>query len=488
MKRKMFRKLMAASLATVMAASMAGCGDANAPASAESKTTESKEEASTEASTESSAEEEVGQYTVLKDENGNVYDLGGMEIVIRDWYSGEQGEPKNDYEEALFEYREWIQETYNFTIKQQAISDWGSTPQDFVDYASTGGDENYLFTLRDDPAITSAMANGLMYDLATLDCLDFSEEKFTKNKLNEQYSLGDKVFCMYAGDPEPRTGVYFNKRLLTEANIDPESIYDMQADGSWTWDKFEELLAQAQRDIDSDGVIDVYGVTQNASVLLCAAVWSNGGEFVGKDASGNFTYQLESPETMEALEWQAKIFNDYVLPYPEDAQWDYYKEAFKNGQAAFMVEDGYAGTPGNFLEDMADDFGFVMFPKGPKMDDYTNCWSNNPVCIPACYDADKAWKLAFAWNLYTDDVPGYEDYDGWKVNYYAGMRDTRAVDETAQMMTEKGFVTYHGIVPSLSLGSDFTWGAAAKGVVISEKVEAIRDTWKGYIDAANALK
>lgn len=490
MKRKMFRKIMAASVATAMTFSLAACGSTNAggdvTSTEESKqTVESSDAASSEVSTETSEEGPVDKYTVLTDENGNPYDLGGMEIIIRDWWSGEPGEPTNDYEEALQEYREWIQETYNFKISQTAISDWGSTPNDFVEYVTTGGDDNnYVFILRDDPATTSAMATGLMYDLSTIDCLDFSEAKFQSNLLHTVYAKGGEIYAMYAGVSEPRGGMYFNKRLLEEAGIDPESIYDLQANKEWTWDKWKEIMSQVQRDIDNDGVIDVYGTTQNESNLTNSAVWSNGGEYVGME-NGEYVYKLENPETLEALEFAVDIFNNYKFPYPEGANWDYYKEAFLNGLAVFMPEDGYAGTPGNFLADMEDDFGFVCFPMGPNKSDYTNCWSNNPAAIPGCYDADRAWKIAFAWNLYTDDVPGYEDYEGWKANYYAGFRDTRAVDETAKMLTQNGMVTYDGLIPNMQRGSDLTWGITT-GAVVSEKVEAIRDTWKSYIDEANA--
>ena len=423
-------------------------------------------------------------YTVITDENGDPIDLGGMDIVIRDWWSGDPAEPTNDYEEARDEYREWIQETYNFTISQQAISDWTSTPADFVDYATTGGDENYIWILRDDPAITSALSSGLMYDLATLDCLDFSLPKFQRNKLHEQYAKGDSIYAMYAGYSEPRTGVYFNKRLLNDAGIDPETIYDMQADGTWTWDAFEEMMAAVQRDIDNDGVIDIYGLTLNEGNMTTIAVFSNNGSYIGKNDDGYF-YNLESPETLEALEWTVDMFTKYALPDPEGAEWDYYKEAFINGQAAFMVEDEYAGTPGNFLQDMEDEVGFVMFPKGPQRDDYINVWSNNPVAIPACYDADKAWKLAFAWNLYTDQPAGYEDYMDLS-NAAAGIFDMRAIDETIPMMMDEdhGTVAYHGLIPNLSLGEQFVWNIAP-GSVVSEQVEAIRDTWKAYVDEAN---
>lgn len=358
----------------------------------------------------------------------------------------------------------------------------GSAPADFTEYATTGGDENYIFVVRDDPAITNAMTQGLMYDLSTLDCLDFNQPKFQKNKLHEQYTKGNSIYAMFAGDSEPRTGVYFNKRLLTEAGIDPESLYELQANHEWTWDKFTELMDTVQRDIDNDGVIDVYGVTQNSGNMISAAVWSNGGEYVGQK-DGKYVYRLEDPETVEGLTWAVEtVLAKYTLPYPDGAEWDYYKEAYKSGMAAFMVDDAYCA--GDFLSEMEDDFGFVAFPMGPQSSEYTNCWSNNPHVIPACYDADKAWKIAFAWNLYTDDVPGYEDYEGWKAGYYSKFRDTEAVDQTLEIMVNNGMITYDGIIPEMQRGSDFIWGLNAN-TVVSEAIDSVSEYWKGLVDAAN---
>ena len=492
MRKPMAKKVLAAVTTAAMAMSAVACGGAEtaAPAAPADDTTEEVVEETTEEvaeeAEEEEEEEEVSPYTVITDESGNPIDLGGMEIVIRNWWSPEEpAEPTNDYEEARDEYRAWIQETYNFKIKEVAISDWGSTPQDFVDYVTTGGDDNnYVFTLRNDPAIVSAMSNGLMYDLATLKNLDFSQDKFQANLLHTQYAKGDSIYCMFAGPSEARTGVFFNKRLLTEAGIDPESIYDMQADGTWTWDKFDELMNTVHRDTDNDGVIDVYGLTVNEGNMTTAAIFSNNGSSVGKNADGYY-YNLETAETLEALEWTVEMFTKYDQHDPEGAEWDYYKEEFVNGQAAFMVEDEYAGTPGNFLQDMEDEVGFVMFPKGPKGDTYINVWSNNPVAIPACYDAEKAWKIAFAWNLYTDQPAGYEDYMDLS-NARAGIFDSRAVDETITMMMspDHGTVAFHGLIPNLNLGSDFVWNITPN-CVVSEQVEAIRDTWKAYVDEAN---
>ena len=76
----------------------------------------------------------LDKYTVLKDANGKVYDLGGMEITIRDWFSSdERAEAQTDYDEARYEYLDWVQETYNFKMHTVTMGDWGSGAQDFVD-------------------------------------------------------------------------------------------------------------------------------------------------------------------------------------------------------------------------------------------------------------------------------------------------------------------------------------------------------------------
>lgn len=510
MKRKSVSKLFATAITMSMVmASVTGCGgsgdsntgtdaaadtnaatDTNATADTSADTdaaadTSAATDTDASAETEAPAEtaEEEGGYEVLTDADGNVYDLGGMEIVIRDWWSPEEPEePTNAYEEAVEEWRDWIQETYNFKIRQVAISDWASTPEDFVNYATTGGDENYIFILRSDSSVVSAMYSGLMYDLATLDCLDFSDEKWTGG-VDELFSIGDSIYCMYALTPEARTGVYFNKRLLEEAGINPDDMYKWQESGEWTFDKCKEVLSKVQRDTDNDGVIDIYGTTNNNANVYKAAIFSNDGAMVTRDSDGKFVYSLEDDKTMTGLNFAQEILIDYGLVTPEDAEWDYYKTAFKNGDAALCFDDAYMA--GQDFKDMEDDFGFVCFPKGPDASGYTNVWSNNPVAIPACYDAEKAWNLAFAYNLYTAPIPGYEDYEGWKSGYYANFRDTEAVDQTLAIMVEQGTVNLADVIPSLDQGNEFLW-TLNKDNTPAQQAETIRNTWQSYIDDANS--
>lgn len=498
MKSKIVKRVLAASLATVMTASLAACGsDKPADASASSDdaatdaSTDAATDASTDAATDESSEEDLGAYTIRTDANGNTIDLGGIEVIIRDWFTAGDGtrpEAEDAYNEARNEYLDWAEETYNFTVKQMTISDWGSTPQDFADYATFGGDEYYVFTLRQCAELFAAMNSGLMYDVASLGVFDFSEKKWQYHGIQDLYSIGDAVYGFRGMDPEPRGGLYFNKRLLSEAGINPQQIYDWQESGEWTWEKFEEVCQQVQADTDNDGVIDRFGTCCFNSDYYPMAVYSNTGDFVRIDENGKFVNAVETEETLQALNWVLEMWDKYDahVAYPEDAAWDYCFSAFANGEAAFFASECYKAEQWNGMG-MEDDFGFVCFPMGPKATDYTNGWNDNVFAIPACYDAEKAWKCAFVYDIFTEPVPGFEDYGSYKSGYYSNMRDTESVDLTVNRLLTNGRMTHHNAVSGFDISGGLMW-AINKDNTPAQQAEAMRDTWQAALDEANKSK
>nr|MCR4901613.1 hypothetical protein [Butyrivibrio sp.] len=117
MRKSFSTKATAAITMAAMLASMTACGSSEATTAdtttAEPDTTTVAEETtattaeSTEAAEETAEEtasDEYDPYQVITDDSGNPIDLGGMDIIIRDWWSGEEAEPQNDYEEALRDY------------------------------------------------------------------------------------------------------------------------------------------------------------------------------------------------------------------------------------------------------------------------------------------------------------------------------------------------------------------------------------------------
>ena len=422
---------------------------------------------------------------IYRDADGNVIDLGGMEITVCDWWSSDwhDDEPTTAAGEATYDYRTWLEETYNFKIVQRNATTWNDSPSDFTNFATTGGDENYVWILRAGAYLAPFKA-GLFYDLSTLDCLDFSDEKWN-GTVTGLLSKDGGIYGMRPEKAEPRKGVFFNKRLLNDAGVDPEEIYDLQAKGEWTWEAFEALCEKLTRDTDNDGVIDRYAMMSFSSHLLPAALVSNGAGFVQVDENGKYYNAAETDAFLEAMNWVMDMVSKYEMKAPEGAEWNYFESAFINGEVALQVhEDYFAGS----LSNMEDDYGFVFFPKGPRVDTYLYAPSDNIMVIPACYDADRAWKIAFAYNLFTNPTPGYTDSDDWKNGYYQKYRDERAVDETIAMMREPEhqFVWYSDMVTGYDLGSQYIWDVYAQATTPAEKAASMRGTWQAYIDEANA--
>ena len=470
--KKGLKKCLAATLVMVLGVSVfAGCGSKTP---SESTSGDVATTAPTKAAT-------VAPTEVVPEEP--VIDLGGMEITLGDWWTAaEQKAPTNAYEEATLEYREMIQKKYNFTMKQVAITDWGGMQELFTTSVMAEDPAADIFLLG--PAWTvQPLANGLLYDLSTLDELDFTEEKWINN-VKEIMTFGDSVYGMNAGKSEPKLGVFFNKRLFAEAGLDPNLPYDLQERGEWTWEEFEVLCEKLLIDNNNDGVIDTYPMVNFSVDLYKAAITSNNAKYINKDADGNYYNATTEPNFLEALQWATGLIEKgYEMPTPADANWDWFKSAFFDAKAAMRFAEEYVSGD---LATMQDDFGFVMLPQGPKSTGYSVYFSDNVAVIPSCFDEETASKIAFAYDLWTQPTPGYEDDDYWKERYYGKFRDERAVDETLSMMFDRATENndFQSLVYGTSQG-DFCYGLYALNATPAEKIEEVQGMWAALIEDAN---
>ncbi|HCM14193.1 MAG TPA: ABC transporter substrate-binding protein, partial [Lachnospiraceae bacterium] len=177
------------------------------------------------------------------------------------------------------------------------------------------------------------------------------------------------------------------------------------------------------------------------------------------------------------------IEKGYEMPTPEDANWDWFISAFHDAKVAMRFAEEY--NVGG-LQDMEDDWGFVLPPKGPKAANYSVYFSDNVAVIPSSYDKETANKIAFAYNLWTEPTPGYDDPEAWKDNYYTKFRDERAVDETLTLMYDTAIENNDsvGMVYGTSYG-DFAWDTYALVATPAEKIEQMQSVWQALIDDAN---
>lgn len=419
---------------------------------------------------------------------GEAYDLGGQTVYILDYWSGdgERAAEPTEAQQAQYDYQDWLMETYNCTIVQKQEGDWGTCAEEMINFTAAPDGSLRLYII-EPGKVGQLVSNGLAADWNRSTTVNMSSEHWNK-ATTDLLTIGSSIYGTAVGASEPRGVLYFNKRLLEESGIDYNDIYDMQAAGTWTWDAWEDMLKKATRDTDKDGVIDIWGVSGSADDMYVLATFANGGSFFDFDADGLLQPTMGSEETLEALNWGLHIQSNYWKLPPGDANWDWYKEAWIDGEFAFYVYQAYGGFNDNSeMARMEDEWGCVAFPVAEKGQPYVTVISDDTALIPNVYTDEEISMITLIYDLWTQPTPGYNDPYGWIGNKY-NFTDDRAVDETYAMLRK----AKHGRTNKVTLlGSQndvlsvsLLWGLPQN--TPAELIEAGMPAWLALCDSFNA--
>ncbi len=141
--------------------------------------------------------------------------------------------------------------------------------------------------------------------------------------------IGDGLY----GIPKDWTSraIFYNKALFDAAGIDYPT-------NEWTWDEFVEVATALTQGEGPDKQYGFY--TWNNYYPLQGFVWSNGGDFISPDGTMATGY-LDSPETIEALDWYIRLQTEHGVS-PSGAEAETVGDAstlFINGKLA-LLENG----------------------------------------------------------------------------------------------------------------------------------------------------
>ena len=421
-------------------------------------------------------------------------ELRGMDITIGNWWADfdvNTRKANSEAEQRLIDYRARIQREHGFTIREKNISSWEQMPALAATSIMSGRPAAQVICLQPNWAMMLKNRN-LLYPITDIKSVDFTSRKPIEwnTDIIRSLTFNGKgyAFAIGYGTSQHANGVYFNKRLFREAGLQPDLPYDMQKAGTWTWDAFFDICKKLTRDINNNGIIDTYALTQDLSTeILDAIVASNGAQYIARDASGRFVNATNRPEFLQALQFGRRLLDEGVMmPRPEISNWDWFAPMFKDGKVAMMIHEQYMAQE---LRDMTDDWGFVLFPKGPRVNDYRFSTDENVMIIPGSYSAAEAERIMHAvilWYTPIDDDP-----NAWKDDQYSIYRDSRAVDETLNMIRNSG-TRYSSLknylyIPGLERG-DIAWQMWWYEGDPAQLVEAVAPAWNALINDANGIK
>ncbi len=166
----------------------------------------------------------------------------------------------------------------------------------------------------------------------------------------------------------------FNLQMIEDANL--EDPRELVARGEWTWDKFLEYCQVLTKDLDGDGINDVYGFGGWPGDYLNSLLMSNG-TYIAASPEENLT----SPEVGEVLTFLQDLNITYgvMYPLPESNGWDICRYLYRDQKVAFTpiaawimnTNDDYAYKMPD-VEPLPFDMVFVPWPVGPSGNAETN--------------------------------------------------------------------------------------------------------------------
>ena len=157
--------------------------------------------------------------------------------------------------------------------------------------------------------------------------------------------------------------VAYNKTLFEREGL--PDLYELYLDGEWTWEKATEIAVKATQDIDGDGVIDVWGIVDARPWDMAVA---NGATMTGVDETGRVVFIADEPAYLEALEQCYQWWTELGVQMPSYGSGDL-SNTFRSGRGAMYFSVPAHGLS-DLMENMADEWGIVPFPKGTEADQH----------------------------------------------------------------------------------------------------------------------
>ena len=424
--------------------------------------------------------------------------LKGMDIIIGNWwedYDVNTKKPTNSTDEMILAWRTKIQKDNGFTMREKNIASWNEMPQLAANTITAGRPAATVFVLQPNWAMGLQLQN-LLYPVTDNGQVNFSKPSpVTRGAMVvpwnttsvESFTFGGKAYAFSVGiNLNNAQVIFFNKRLFREANLDPDLPYDMQKNGTWTWDNFLDVCKKLTRDINNNGVIDTYALPRDLSTdILDAIVSSNGASYVNKGPkTGKFRNVSGTPEFLEALQFAIRLNNEGVMkPKPANANWDWYKSEFADGKVAMRIDESYVWGE---LQNMRDDWGVVLPPKGPKAKNYNVFTRENVMVIPATMNGKKTVKADVDKIMYALQLWYTPVNDDWMSSWYNTFRDSRAVEETLALIRDPKLqkVKYFAYINGLNRGGVAYEMWYHEGDP-AQLVESVSNMWNAIIDDSN---
>ncbi|MCL2499159.1 MAG: hypothetical protein FWE90_02360 [Defluviitaleaceae bacterium] len=427
-------------------------------------------------------------------------DLGGIEILIANWWNDDCTETFNYANAGIMDRMVWenrreLEQKHNFRIRNVRVGNWNTARDLFPDLLATGSREYQVMML--EPSWFLALnADGAFAPMSMEHFERFPEVNWQRGHIDLSMRGGSPHG--FSTETFTSGGIAFNMRLFEEAGLPGDYLFQLQANNTWTWDNFLRVARQVQQ-FDAEGNITIWPILGFHADMFELALSSNNADLAGIDpTTGFFVNNTTSTEVFEVLELMVQVREEMLASLEDDFgtdEWNYFIEAFNAGHGA--MRPGLSHIIGDIS--VSDPWGWVAFPRGPSApwtDGYMGGFNGgNFVAIPHVFSPDEVDDIMFALGLWNSPLPD-GDEDDWMIGEFARFHDPRSVTETMAQWTRNPDwlrTRVYRILPgNIQMGETFAWrvwrgppeGGLWGAAVIVEEAQQV---WNENIARANAL-
>ena len=389
-----------------------------------------------------------------------VDDISGYTIRIAAWWNG----PDTLSMVGRTSLQRWaeVEEKYDVRMEWVQVPNPQIALEKMITTAMIGEPFADVVYLEASSVIPALAEKNLVLPLD--DYFDFSQPKWRETTEGYPQYRG-KIYGITPFRLGGGSGLWYNKTFFKREGFpDPR---ELQEKGQWTWDEYLKIARAATRDTDGDGTVDQWGIAIGYE-LEYPIIWSNGA-YIVDESDEAFTFALDSPAAIEALEFIKQIYESNVTTYGENV--------FIAGRAAMYGGELFQGR--NMMLNMRDEYGFVFFPKGPKMDDHISI-ANAPLMqvFPANlnYPPDRLAEII-------EDITLFELADDIRMEFLEGQLTSREDIRTVYEMMEKSGSSRKSSFPHLTRIVGEIFRDIRKGVSPVTAVEERKQVGQAAIDS-----
>lgn len=280
-------------------------------------------------------------------------------------------------------------------------------------------------------------------------------------------------------------GLAFNKTIMDE--LEMEYPYQSVLDGTWTVDKFIEMVKKGQKDLNGDGTLsyenDRLGFSGWKWEMMPAVFVGMGGSPVTKDENNLPVLNINNERTFNIIDKMIELFDDGNGAWDGGNEYGVANKMFEEGRLLFK-DTTLSGLTG--LRNMEDDFGAIPYPKlDEDQEDYYSRIVNfsSLTYIPITnqkLELTSAVLEYMAYISYNDLIPAFYD----EILTIKTSRDVETeamidiIREGARFMDEN-YLTSGQIINIVSGGSNtLSSNYAASGDSWEIKLEELVEFWE----------